>query len=77
MSKIVRLVRNKPSRAAIALLKQILDETRKGEVMAIGLVTVKRGKVVGTCFIGADDGFYHELNSGAGVLARRLNNHGE
>lgn len=61
--------------SAIDLLEATLAEVRKGEVIAIGMVTVFRDGGVGTTW--SDGNCYHQMNSGAATLSARLARGGE
>lgn len=76
MSGNIREVKFRPDPAnsgIVQMLEQWLERAKNGDVQALALVGVRTGSNVATEWKGAA-GHYHELNSGAAILQRRLVN---
>ena len=69
-SSIVSLAKPNINQEAVDLVEGLLADIRSGEVVAVGFVAVKSGGVVATSYSHRAE--YHQLNSGAAVLAHRI-----
>lgn len=73
MAEVLSLVSAPPEAIDPDLLEraeELLARVKSGETLALATVEVQRGRIVQTGW--SDNGYYHELNSGAARLANRL-----
>lgn len=56
----------------VSLLMEMLQKARRGEIVALAMVTVSPDGTVGTCWEQGVDGNFHELASGSLMMACRF-----
>ncbi len=63
---------NQGSPEVIDMLIDLLDKARAGKLVALGIVTIKPDRTVGTAWADAEHRHFHELSSGALRLSCRM-----